>query len=81
MKVNVFDGREFRGVLSKIRKDITTIAKIYEKNDREVYDKLDSIAKSAIDDFYGSYDPRMYDREGDLYNTYQILLDDGDWSI
>lgn len=83
MKVNVFDGSSFSGLLSKIDKGIVDVLNIYDRNNIQVQKKLDDIARTAIDDFYDSYKngPHVYERTEDLYNTYKITVDDDMWNI
>lgn len=71
----------------------------YKKKTEEYFEY---IAESAVDDFYGGYNPgssyvkkvkmgknkkgikrqkHAYDRTGDLYNAYKVVVNDDEWAI
>lgn len=52
------------------------VVDINEEYDKKIRDKFDLIATNAIDDYYADYDPIYYDRLGDLYHTYKIIITD-----
>lgn len=81
MKVNVFDGAIFSGVLQKITRACVIIPKLSKYYKTRVHNGLDSIAKTAVEDFYGSYNERVYDRKNDLKNAYKITVTDDEWNI
>lgn len=71
--------------VAKTRK---ALEKMKVKNDKltksfisESSEELNYIAKSAIDKFYESYEPLMYERTYDLYHTYRITVTENEWSI
>lgn len=61
-----------------IKKVETQINTKYRNNAKR---DLDQIARLAIDKFYESYSPYIYDRYGDLYNTYKVNVNDKTWEI
>lgn len=55
--------------------------KLAEKYSEDLNDELRMIAIRAIDGFYADYKPRMYERYGDLYNTYKIDVNVENYSV
>lgn len=72
--------------LSRLLNDFPkTVQDIAEKNDfkyqKKARKEMTQIARMAIDDFYDSYDPHVYDRWGDLHNAYKVIVNDKVWKI
>ena len=59
----------------------SAVEKIEKKYQKEVKNELEYIAVSAVEDFYDSYDPDFYDRWGDLYNAFKVVVNDKTWEI
>ena len=85
MKKTAFDGRVLNGLVTKIvkatEKAEKEIDRVNKKYNRLVFNGLRKIARTAIADFYHSYSPKIYDRHGDLYNTFEIKATDEQWDI
>ena len=68
--------------IQEVEKIILKERKMYD----EMYDYLDYICRSVIDDFYSDYmpkgsDPIFYTRQYDLYNVYRINIVSGLWEV
>ena len=87
MNITLFDGRVLRSIETQLLRAIDMIpkekSKINKKYNRYVYNGLETIAQTAIEDFYNSYDdgPWMYRRTENLYNSFKITATDNDWNI
>lgn len=57
------------------------LSQITTKYADELRDELNSIAQSAIDDFYDDYTPNTYNRHGDIYNTYKVTVEIDEFEI
>lgn len=72
--------------LSKLLNDFPkTVQEIAEKNDfkyqKKARKEMTQIARMAVDSFYDSYKPFIYDRWGDLYNAYKVVVNNNVWKI
>ena len=61
------------------------VQELAEKNDY-IYQKkakreMTQIARMAVDNFYDSYAPHVYDRWGDLYNAFKVTVNNSIWKI
>ena len=61
--------------VSKVEVQINTKYRNNAKKD------LNQIARIAIDEFYESYDPLIYDRYGSLYDAYKVNVNKDVWEI
>lgn len=83
MKVNVFDGSSFEGLLASIDEGIIKVINIFDRNNIQVQKRLEDIRRTAVDEFYDSYKggPYVYNRNEDLKNAFKITVTDDEWRI
>ena len=63
--------RSLTDIVNAVPSDISKMATKYEE---KLYEELNEIAESAVEDFYNDYDPSSYERFGDIYNMYKITV-------
>lgn len=75
---NSIDLRKINGLRKRVLNAIEQIdiqqKRLTEKYTQKVKDEFDLICKSEIDKFYSSYPNPRYNRYGDLFNTYKIII-------
>lgn len=84
---NSIDLRKINGLRKRILHAIDEIdsqkRKLTEKYTQKIKDEFDLVCKSEIDKFYSSYPNPRYNRYGDLFNTYRIIINkhSGEFSV
>lgn len=72
----------FDSEIDKLIDEIIDVGQdLHSKYNKQVYYRLRFLAREVIDDFYDSYNPRVYDRNYDLYNAFQVHTATGVWKI
>lgn len=70
------------GVAQEFITALTTIkSRLDAKYNKRVKFNLELMVEHAVDAFYDSYAPHMYDRQEDLYNAAKVIVNDEEWSI
>ena len=79
------DNRSYKKLQRLLNEFPKTVQDIAEKNDYKYQKRakrdMAGIARTVIDKFYEGYTPYIYDRWGDLYNTYKIIVNNKIWKI
>lgn len=84
---NTIDLKKINGLRKKVLNAIEQVdiqqKKLTEKYTQKIKDEFDLICQKEIDKFYLSYPNPRYDRYGDLYNTYKIIINkySGEFSV
>ena len=81
----IIDGRKIHGIKKRIesfKKNLNNEKqKIISKNLEIMKNDFESMIDNYITIFYDSYNPRFYNRYGDLYNVYKITINKNNYSI
>lgn len=81
MALNANSKKRLLNLILSTKKAIKDLEKYTNKKYKEKAEgDLAVIAGKAIDEFYRP-EPKIYDRMGDLYNTYKVIVNDKKWVI
>ena len=73
--------REINSAIRNVKKALRDIEKINNKYPNIYRDEIKLVADSVIDMWYDSYDPIFYDRYGQLFKAYSIVLKKGTCNV
>ena len=80
---SIVDGRKLRTFISTLDRVITEwtvrVPEIIEKYDKLFLEDGKFAIDHVVDAFYEDYTPNVYERNEDLYHTYKLYIENGDW--
>lgn len=82
--MKLFDGRKFDAFLRKsedgAQKLLDKVVNIIKDYDERYLLEGDLAIENVVEMFYDDYTPIAYDRQEDLYNAYEVSIEDGEWA-